>query len=161
VFRARTWFGCVAALVAALTIGGAAQIGGKPAKGNPTPGTPQPEPPNPADRITLTGCVEVVPGRTASVADANTPSDARFMLANAERQKNIPSGTGGSDLAVKTSGRTYRLEAIESQLSAFVGTKVEISGEVKPRPASSPGDAGGNVPTVQVEFVQKIAASCS
>jgi hypothetical protein len=95
------------------------------------------------------------------VADANTPSGARFLLASAEGQKNIPSGTGGSDLAANTSSRTYRLEAIESQLSPFVGTKVEISGEVQRRPASSsPGDAGANVPTLQVEFVQKIAAAC-
>jgi hypothetical protein len=158
--RVRSRFACVAALVVTLTISAAAQIGGKPAKGNPTPGTQQPETPNPADRITLTGCIQVVPGRNASVADANTPSDARFLLANAEGQKNIVSGTGGSDLAANTSSRTYRLKAIESQLSPFVGTKVEISGEVQPRPAGSPGDAGANVPTLQVEFVQKIAAAC-
>jgi hypothetical protein len=158
---ARRSVGGVLALVAALTVGAAAQIGGKPTKGNPTPGTPQPEPPNPADRITLTGCVQMSPGRNASAIDSNTPSDARFMLANAERQKIVPSGTGGSDLATNTSSQTYRLEAIESQLSAFVGTKVEISGEVKPRAASSRTDGSGNVPTLQVEFVRKIAAACS
>ena len=157
---ARAWFGGVLALVAALTVGAAAQIGGKPVKGNPTPGTPQPDPPNLADRITLTGCVRLAPGRSTSAVEPNTPGDARFILANAERQKTVPSGTGGSDLAANTSSRTYRLEAIESQLSAFVGTKVEVSGEVKPRAASSRGEGSNNVPTLQVEFVQKVAAAC-
>jgi hypothetical protein len=149
-------------LVAALTAGATAQGGGKPAKGNPTPGTSQPDPPNLADRITLTGCVRMAPGRSAAAVDSNTPIDTRFMLTNAERQKAVPAGTGGSATAASVSGRTYRLEAIESQLSAFVGTKVEISGEIKPRPAASRGaGSGSNVPTLQVEFVQKIAAACS
>ena len=55
-------------------------------KGNPTPGTAQPDPPNLADRITLTGCVQAAPGRSASAVDENTPSDTRFILTNAERR---------------------------------------------------------------------------
>jgi hypothetical protein len=157
---ARTSLG-VLTLVAVLTAGAAAQIGGKPAKGNPTPGTPQPEPPNPADRITLIGCVQVAPGRSASAVDLNLPSDARFVLGSAERQNTTPSGTGGSDLAASTSSPTYRLEAIDSQLSAFVGAKVEISGEIKARAAGSPGQGNGRVPTLQVEFVRRIGAACS
>jgi hypothetical protein len=156
-----TLSGGVLALAAALTVSAAAQIGGKPAKGNPTPGTPQPDPPNLADRITLTGCVQMAPGRSAATVDPNVPGDARFVLANAERQKTVPAGTGGSDLAAGPASRTYRLEAIESQLSGFVGSKVEVSGEIKPRAVSSHGDASGTAPTLQVEFVQKIAASCS
>ena len=159
---ARIWFGSVLTLVAALTIGAAAQIGGKPAKGNPTPGTAQPDPPNLADRVTFTGCVRMAPGRNANPADSNTPSDTRFILTNAERQNAVPAGTGGSTAAASATGRTYRLEAIESQLSAFVGTKVEISGEIKPRPIGLRGEgAGTSVPTLLVEFVQKIAAACS
>ena len=157
---ARAWWSGV--LVTALTAGAAAQIGGKPATGNPTPGTPQPAPPNLADRITLTGCVQIAPGRSGSPVDGNTPSDTRFVLTRADRRNITPSGTGGSDEAASASGRTYRLEAIESQLSAFVATRVEISGEIKPRPAGSRGQGvGSNVPTLQVEFVQKIAGRCS
>jgi hypothetical protein len=122
--------------VAGVALGGlivahvAAQIGGKPvAGGNPTPGTPQPDPPRLEDRITLTGCVEIV--STAPAVDGNTVSEERFKLSGAPT--------------------TYRLAGIESQLSPFVGTKVEISGEVLKRP----------VPTLQVEFVQKIAAKCT
>ena len=155
------WCGALV-LVAALTAVAAAQGGGKPVKGNPTPGTSQPDPPNLADRITLTGCVRMAPGRAAEAPDSNTPIDTRFMLTNAERQGVVPAETGGSAVAASASGRTYRLEAIESQLSAFVGTKVEISGQVKPRPAASRGEgAGSNVATLQVEFVQKIAAACA
>ena len=150
------------ALVLAVTVGVAAQIGGKPATGNPTPGTPQPDPPNLADRVTFRGCVQAAPrngaSQSADATDPNTPSDSRFVLTNAERRQAVPVGTGGSPLAAKRSSRTYRLDAIESQLSAFVGTKVEISGEIKPPSSNAPG---GTAPTLRVEFVQKIAASCS
>jgi hypothetical protein len=146
--------------VAALTVGAAAQIGGKPVKGNPTPGTPQPDPPNLADRITLTGCVQVAPARTGA-ADANAPSSARFVLANAERQNVVPAGTGGSDLTVKTSGRIYKLEGIESQLSPFLGARVQVSGEIKPASSGSGGEREGNAPTLLVEFVQKLTSSCA
>ena len=151
--------GCVLALAAVLTVSGTAQGGGKPAKGNPTPGTAQPDPPNPADRITLTGCVQAAPNRAAGSVDPNHPTNARYVLAGAERQAIVPVGTGGSDAAAKATSRTYRLEAIESQLSPFVGTKVQISGEIKPETSS--GERGPTNPTVLVEFVQKIAAGCS
>ncbi len=152
----------VVAALAIVTPGSAAQGGGKPARGNPTPGTPQPDPPNPADRITLTGCVQMTPSRSVAT-DANTPSSSQYVLANAERQKSVPAGTGGSHVTTSTpSTPLYRLETIESQLSPFVGAKVEISGEVNPRPRES-GDQGNgiNIPTIRVEFVRKIAASCS
>ena len=148
------------AALAVLTAGAAAQGGGKPARGNPTPGTPQPDPPNPADRITLTGCVQAAPGGSNSI-DKTTPSDTRFILTNAGRRGVTPPGTGDSDAAASASAPTYRLEAIESQLSPFVGAKVEISGEVKARPAGSRGEGSTRTPTIRVEFVQKIAAACS
>lgn len=153
--------GGVLAIVAALAVGASAQGGGKPAKGNPTPGTPQPDPPNLADRVTLTGCVQPAPGRSAVAADENSPTDTRFMLTRAERKNITPAGTGGSAAAASVSGSVYRLEAIESQLSPFTGSRVEISGEVKRRPAGSRVEGNGtNVPTVQVEFVQRIAGTC-
>src|SRR5262249_54864925 len=126
---------------------------------NPTPGTTQPDPPNVADRITLTGCVQKAPDRSNSAIDNNTPSDARFILSKADRRGITPPGTGGSDLAKTTSASTYRLEALESQVSPFVGAKVEISGEIKPLRAESPGQ--GRIPTIKIEFIQKIAASCA
>ena len=152
---------CVLTVAASIVAAASAQSGGKPVKGgNPTPGTPQPDPPNLADRITLTGCVQVAPGRSESV-DANTPTGTRFMLTNAERLNVNPPGTGGSDAAASVSGRIIRLEGIERLLSPFVGAKVEVSGEVKLRAAGSRGEGvGSNLATLQVEFIQKIAASC-
>src|SRR5262249_20740887 len=156
----------ILAMIASLATSVSAQGGGKPATGNPTPGTPQPEPPNLADRITLTGCVEAAPtdGRAPSTSpdDANTPSDSRFVLTNAERRSVTLGGTGGSPLTVvNTSSRTYHLEAIDSQLSTFVGTRDEIAGELKPTTSSPPDGPGNNTPTLLVEFVQKISATCS
>jgi hypothetical protein len=149
-------FALAAALAVVLAAGAAAQIGGKPiVGGNPTPGTPQPDPPNLADRITLTGCVEVA--KASAAVDGNTVTDSKFQLTGAELVSRVPPDTGGSALASSPAGRTYRLAAIESQLSPFVGGKVEISGEILPRPQGLPPSAP---PTIQVEFVQKLSASC-
>jgi hypothetical protein len=157
-FRACVW---TLAITAALTARAGAQIGGKPVNGgNPTPGTPQPDPPNLADRVTVTGCLRLASsgGATASGAvDGNTVINSRFELTGAERQNNLPADTGGSPAATAAASRTYRLAAIESQLSPFVGTKVEIAGEILPRSEQSPQAAA---PTLQVEFVQKLSASC-
>ena len=112
----------------------AAQIGGKPVSGgNPTPGTPQPDAPNVADRITVTGCVQLAKD-APKPADSNTVMDSRYVLTSADAQAKVQ----------------YKLAAIESQLSPFAGAKVEISGE--------PKTAGGNV--LQVEFVQRLAIKC-
>lgn len=153
------------ALLGLITANLGAQLNdGKRRTGSPTPGTPQPEPPNLADRVTLTGCIQPAArsqiSGTSQTTDPNTPSDSRYQLTNAERQNNVPAGTGGSPATAKTSSRTYRLEAIEAQLSPFVGTKVEISGEIKPASAPASGETRANNPTLVVEFVQKIAATC-
>jgi hypothetical protein len=126
--------------------------------GNPTPGTAQPDPPNLSDRITLSGCLQRAKGANAATADANTPSDGRFMLSGAARVDKVPAGTGGSELAKKAAGGTYRLEGIDSIFSPFVGAKVEISGEVKAGAANQAG--GATTPTLTAEFVRKIATRC-
>jgi hypothetical protein len=79
--------------------------------------------------------------RAATTADPNAPSDSRFEL------------TKATSADTKTPSKTYRLEGIESQFSPFVGSKVEITGEIK--------TAGANPPTLLVEFVQRIASKCS
>jgi hypothetical protein len=142
----------IVAIVACTTVA-FAQGGGKPATGNPTPGTAQPDPPNLADRVTVVGCLQPIRSSTPS-ADANTPTNARYELTQAERLDRVPPDTGGSAIAKSASGKSYRLEGIESQFSPFVGAKVEISGGVK-----SPSSTGP--PTLVVEFVQRLAAKCS
>jgi hypothetical protein len=155
------WTGGFVALITASTIVVTAQVGGKLiVGGNPTPGTPQPDSPNLSDRITVTGCLRPAPKSAAAgqAPEANTPSDARFVISNAQRVDRLPPGTGGSELATKTSSASYRLEGIDSQFSPFVNMKVELSGEIKPRPAGEA--AGSSVPTLLVEFIQKIALTC-
>jgi len=129
--------------------------------GNPTPGTPQPEPPNLADRVTLTGCLQVRPNGSASArpTDPNEPSDAKFMLVRAERKHVVPPDTGTSPAAAQPLSATYRLKAIESQLSPLVGAAVEISGEVLPSTLKQ--ESGSPGPTLVVEFVQKLSQKCS
>jgi hypothetical protein len=152
------WTSGLITFVAASSLVVGAQIGGKPISGgNPTPGTPQPDPPNLSDRITISGCLQPAPKRGADTPDANTPSNARFVLSDAQRVDRLPPGTGGSELSAKTSSRSYRLEGIDSQFSPFENMKVEISGEVKP---PSAGETAGSAPTLLVEFVQKAASTC-
>ena len=123
-----------------------------PKTGNPTPGTPQPTPPTLADRITVTGCLQLAPGAGAAPASAATvPADNRYVLSGAKKDARVPPDTGTSSEASSASAASYRLEALESQLSPLVNTRVEVSGEIK---ASAAG------PVVLVEFVQKIAAKC-
>ena len=154
--RAAACMAGLAALLSSFTLA-YAQGGGKPVSGgNPTPGTSQPDPPNLSDRVTLSGCLQPTPGSTsgAEPLDTNTPSASRFVLSGARPVDRLPPGTGGSDLATKTSSASFRLEGLDSQFSPFVNTKVEISGEIRPR---SPE---GGPPTLLVEFVQKIANRC-
>jgi hypothetical protein len=159
--RRAVWTIGLIAFVTASSLVVGAQIGGKSISGgNPTPGTPQPDPPNLSDRVTVSGCLQPAPKSAPSLepADANTPSAARFVLSRAQRVDRLPPGTGGSELAAKTSSSTYRLEGLDSQFSPFVNAKVEVSGEVKP-PSSSDA-ATSKAPTLLVEFIQKTASSC-
>jgi hypothetical protein len=156
-----SWIGGVIAFAVSSMLVASAQVGGKPfSGGNPTPGTAQPDPPNLSDRITVSGCLQSAPKSSANSEppDANTPSDARFVLASAQRVDRLPPDTGGSALAANTKSSTYRLEGIDSQFSPFVNTKVEISGEVKPN--SSSEAATTKAPTLLVEFIQKTASTC-
>ena len=159
---ARTYAGILGAFAILSVAAANGQGGGKPVTGNPTPGTVQPEPPNLADRVTFVGCVRAAPTVPGETTDANTPSRSHFVLDKAERQNVVPPGTGGSPLAQGTAGTTLRLEAIDSQLSPFAGSKVEISGEiVKPEPARSSDKSTADRPTLRVEFVRRLAAGCS
>jgi len=161
----RLAFGVV--LLCLLSVTTTAQLGGGKRRvgDSPTPGTPQPAPPNLTDRVTFTGCVRAAEkagsGSQPVATDPNTPSDARYVLTNAERQNIVPAGTGGSGLAAKASSGTYRLEAIDAQLSPFVGAKVEISGQIKSASTPATSEARNSNPLLQVEFVQRLAGSCS
>lgn len=161
VSRAGAAFVAVFAM-AAVTAVTAAQGGGKPATGNPTPGTAQPDPPNVAKRVMFAGCLQRAAGTAdrAAPADPFAPSNSRFELVKAAPVERAAPGAGPSadgPQAAGASSTTYRLEGIDSIFSPFVGSKVEITGEVKP-PANAEKSAP---PTLVVEFLQRIAAKCS
>ena len=123
-----------------------------PKTGNPTPGTPQPDPPVVADRIAVTGCLQMAPGAGPAPASATTvPADNRFVLTGVKKDALLPPDSGTSSAATAAAASTYRLEALESQLSPFINARVELSGGIK-------GTA--DRPVVLVEFVRKIAAKC-
>lgn len=113
--------------------------------------------------MTLTGCLQIArnesTGSGRGTADPNEPSDSKFVLVRAERKNVVPPGTGTSPAAAEAASATYRLKAIDSQLSSLVGAAVEISGEVLP--STLKADAGSRGPTLLVEFVQKLSPKCS
>jgi len=118
--------------------------------GNPTPGVEQPAPPVLADRIAVTGCV----ARLGAVpSDPNSYSEARFELTNVKKGDKGPAGAGRSAAATTPIATEYRLAAIDTFLAPFVGKRVELSGEII-------NPTTGTEPTLRVEFVQKLAATC-
>ena len=121
--------------------------------GNPTPGTPQPDPPIVADRIAVTGCLQLAPGTGPAPASAVTePANNRFVLNDVKKDAKVSPDTGTSAAAAASAATFYRLEALESQLTPFLNTRVELSGGVKPPLNGSP--------VLLVEFVRKIARKC-
>jgi hypothetical protein len=53
------------------------------------------------------------------------------------------------------------VQALDSQLSPFVGTRVEISGEIlASREASTTESGNAAAPVLGVEFVQKLSPTC-
>ena len=124
----------VFALVANGAVPSAGQLPVGAEHGNPTPGVEQPAPPVVADRITVTGCVARV---GAAPTDPNSYSEGRFAMTAAT----APIAT------------QYRLAGIDTLLAPFAGKRVELSGEII-------NPATGTAPTLRVEFVQKLAATC-
>lgn len=140
----------VFAVVAHGAVAGAGQLPPGTERGNPTPGVEQPAPPVVADRITVTGCVARV---GAAPSDPNSYSEERFTIANVKKQDKGPAGAGRSAAATAPLATQYRLAAIDTLLAPFVGRRVELSGEII-NPTTGTG------PTLRVEFVQKLAATC-
>ena len=120
---------------------------------------PSPSHPTPADRVTLTGCVARAEGAPATF-DANTPSDNRYLLTGAKREKRVPAGTGTSPAAAAVTGDRFRLVGHRS---------VDFAVRRHPRRGVRPGrdsvrrgrQGTPKLPVLRVEFVKKLAPSCS
>ena len=128
----------------------AAQLPPGSLTGNPTPGVEQPPPPVLADRIAVTGCVARV---GAPATDPNSYSEERFTLSDVKKADKAPAGAARSAAATAPIATRYRLAGIDTLLAPFIGKRVELSGEII-NPTTGTG------PTLRVEFVQKLAATC-
>jgi hypothetical protein len=124
--------------------------------------------------MTISGCIQSAPAATATAgaagASASASAGSKFVLANAK----MPS-TGSSSSAVGTSGTSsrYQLQGDEKQISAHLNHQVEITGTLESASAAggaaagSPSAAGGsstsgaNAPTLKVESVKMVSATCS
>jgi hypothetical protein len=122
----------------------------------PPPPTGAPQPPAPAsapnssDKVVITGCIQrgiQSPVGTTGAPGAAAADAAKFILTKA---------SPASDATATP--KTYRLDAEDSQLTAHVGHKVEITGTLDAKPA--PGDAAAPA-KLKVASVKMVAASCS
>jgi len=113
------------------------------------------QPPGPAaapdssDKVVVTGCIQRglqspigTSGAAGAAADAS-----KFILTKASP---VTDATA--------TPKTYRLDAEDSQLTAHVGHKVEITGTIDAKPA--PGDAAAPS-KLKVASVKMVAASCT
>ena len=104
-----------------------------------------------SDKVVVTGCIQrgiQSPVGTTGAPGAPAAADAaKFILTKA---------SPASDATATP--KTYRLDADDSQLTAHVGHKVEVTGTVDAKPA--PGDAASPA-KLKVASVKMIAASCS
>jgi hypothetical protein len=107
--------------------------------------------PNSSDKVVVTGCIQrgiQSPVGTTGAAGAAAAADAsKFILTKA---------SPASDATATP--KTYRLDADDSQLTAHVGHKVEVTGSIDAKPA--PGDAAAPS-KLKVASVKMIAASCT
>jgi hypothetical protein len=149
-------------------VGLSAQSGA--ASSSQTPSTARPE-----ETVTVVGCVQKAePGASAVDAPSRPESGTtstvgggaddkpKFVLTNvmpkgAATDTQRPTGTAGSSSA---SSRKFPLDAAEGKLTPHVGHQVEITGTFATAIATATVGVSG-VPTLKVESLRMIAASCS
>jgi hypothetical protein len=106
--------------------------------------------PSSSDKVVVTGCIQrgiQSPVGTTGAAGAAAADASKFILTKA---------SPASDATATP--KTYRLDADDSQLTAHVGHKVEVTGSIDAKPA--PGDAAAPS-KLKVASVKMIAASCT
>jgi len=129
---------------------------------------PQSAPPSSAQKsaktITVSGCVtkaQQSPTGTTGATGAAGTNEAKFVLTNAALASKDTAGTAGAPATAIAS--EYKLDASDSKLTPHVGHKVEVTGTVaepmggEEKPAAS----AANAPTLKVDSVKMIAATCT
>jgi|SRR6478736_6470328 len=102
--------------------------------------------------VTVEGCIQKGAAATPAGTTGTTGSSASaFMLTSAAKP-----ATSKETAPIASS---YKLSADDSKLTPHVGHKVEISGTVEPPSASA--SAATAAPTLKVDNVKMIAATCT
>jgi hypothetical protein len=160
--RQTFWLTCAATICAA-TAGLATQ----------TPGTAEKAK---GKTITVSGCVQRATETGATGTTGTSGTAAKFELTNATiaggatgsatGSATEPTGTSGASAAAKT----YRLDATDTQLSAHLNHKVEVTGTLEeasmagtgtsPEATGTTGSARAAAPRLKVESVKMVSATC-
>jgi hypothetical protein len=160
----KLWSGVIAASFVA-TVGLSAQQA-PPASPPAAPGSPQQPAPSAqasgqSKTVTLSGCIQNAPAASASAtaagASASASSAPKFVLSTKG------GGAAGAGAAVGTSGTAmrYQLDGEEKAISPHLNHQVEITGTVQPAGASAASGATAAGPTLKVDSVKMVSATCS
>ena len=105
--------------------------------------------------VTLSGCIQNAPAPAAGAASAaNAP---KFVLSTKG------GGATGAGAPVGTSGTAmrYQLDGEDKAISPHLNHQVEITGTVQAAGAASAAGASGAGPTLKVDSVKMVSATCS
>jgi hypothetical protein len=164
----KIWSGVIAAAFVA-SVGLSAQEppapGAPGAQGGAQGGAQRSQPSSISKTVTISGCIQNAPAASASAnaagASASASSAPKFVLAT----KSVSAAPGA---AVGTSGSAsrYQLDGDDKAISPHLNHEVEITGTVQPPSAGGAGAAGAGAsaasgPTLKVETVKMVAATCS
>ena len=116
-----------------------------------------------AKSVTVTGCVQRAEEGATGTTGTTGATVTKFILKSASLKTDQPAGTTGTMAPPATAvASEYKLDTDESKLSAHVGHKVEITGEIE-KPSMSepkPPASAANAPTLKVDTVKMVAATC-
>jgi hypothetical protein len=153
----KLWSGVIAASFVA-TVGLSAQQA-PPASPPAAPGSPQQPAPSAqasgqSKTVTLSGCIQNAPAPAGAAASAATAP--KFVLST-------KGGGGAAGAPVGTSGTAmrYQLDGEDKAISPHVNHQVEITGTVQPAGASAASGAAAAGPTLKVDAVKMVSATCS
>ncbi len=155
--RSRIWSATCAAIVAAVSVGLLAQDAPAPQSASKSAT---------AKTITVSGCVgkaQQAPTGTAGAAGA-TAKETKFVLSDASITPSGAAGTAGTTAPSATAiASEYKLDGDDAKLTPHVGHKVEITGTVDEAkgPTEAPAASAANAPTLKVDSLKMVAASCT
>jgi hypothetical protein len=109
-----------------------------------------------AKTVTLSGCIQNAPAPAAGAA-ASAATAPKFVLSTKG------GGATGAGAPVGTSGTAmrYQLDGEEKAISPHLNHQVEITGTVQAAGAAAAAGATGAGPTLKVDSVKMVAATCS